>query len=164
MKTLYLLRHAKSSWKFDELSDHDRPLNKRGRNDAALMGEELASRDANPDLILSSPAVRAITTATLVAKELDYDVDKIEVDERIYRAEKHELVELLQSMPDYVQSLMLVGHNDAITDLANSLSPEQVASIPTSGVVCLTFNSDSWLNISKEVATFHFFDFPKNYK
>jgi phosphohistidine phosphatase len=163
MKTLYILRHAKSSWKFEDLSDHDRPLNKRGRADAPMIGQELASRDVKPDLIISSPAVRAITTATLVGKEIDYEPDEILVDDRVYGADKQELMEIVQQAPAEVDKLMLIGHNEAITEFANMLAPEPVASIPTAGVVALRFDCDNWGEISRNNAELLFFDFPKNY-
>ncbi|RDV15523.1 histidine phosphatase family protein [Pontibacter diazotrophicus] len=164
MKTLYILRHAKSSWKFEELSDHDRPLNKRGRSDAPLMGQELAARGIQPDLIISSPAVRALTTATLAGKEMGYDADDIVLDERVYGAGKKDLLEVVQEAPAEVEHLLLVGHNEAITDFANMLTPEHVASLPTAGVVALEFNCESWYDISRDNATMLFYDFPKNYK
>lgn len=164
MKTLYILRHAKSSWEFEELSDHDRPLNKRGRNDAALMGQELAAQGVQPTLIISSSAVRALTTATLVGRELGYDADDIVVDERVYGAGKEDLLEVVQEAPADVDHLMLVGHNETITDFANMLTPEHVASLPTTGVVALKFDCKSWYDISKDNATLLFYDFPKNYK
>lgn len=164
MKTLYILRHAKSSWDFEELSDHDRPLNKRGRQDAPLMGHELASRGAIPELIISSPAVRAISTATLVGKELKYDADDIVVDTRVYGADENDLLEVVQQAPADVNSLMLVGHNEALSDFADMLSPKPVASMPTAGVTALEFNCDSWQEISKDNAKLLFYDFPKNHK
>jgi len=164
MKTLYILRHAKSSWEFEELSDHDRPLNKRGRNDAPLMGQELAARGVQPTLVISSSAVRALTTAALVSKELEYEPDDIVVDERIYGAGKEDLLEVVQETAADVDYLLLVGHNDAISEFANLLTPEHIASLPTAGVVALQFNCDNWHDISKENATMLFYDFPKNYK
>ncbi len=164
MKTLYILRHAKSSWKFEELSDHDRPLSKRGRSDAPLMGQELAARGVKPTLIISSPAVRALSTATLAAKEMGYEPDDIVVDDRIYGAGKDELLKVVQQAPDDVDSLMLVGHNEAISEFANTLAPEHIASMPTAGVIALEFDCDKWTEISKENADMLFYDFPKNYK
>jgi phosphohistidine phosphatase len=164
MKTLYILRHAKSSWKFSELSDHDRPLNKRGRNDAPLMGKELNAQGILPKLIVSSPAVRALSTATLVAKELDYDPDDISVDERIYGADKNLLLEVVQDTPPDIDDVMIVGHNDALTDFANMLSPESVGSIPTAGIVALKFDTKNWHEINRKNAEFVFYDFPKNYE
>ncbi|MDX5422654.1 MAG: histidine phosphatase family protein [Hymenobacteraceae bacterium] len=164
MKTLYILRHAKSSWRFEELSDHDRPLNKRGRSDATLMGQELASKGVKVNLIISSPAVRALTTATLVGKEMSYEADDIVVDERIYGADKNDLLEVAQSAPVEADFLMLVGHNEALSDFANMLAPEHIATLPTTGIVGLQFDCESWYDISKDNATLLFYDFPKNYK
>lgn len=164
MKTLYILRHAKSSWKFDELSDHDRPLNKRGRHDAPLMGQEMAARGVNPQMVISSPAVRALSTATLVAKELGYEPDDIVVETRVYGAAKEDLLEVVQSTPAEVDELLLIGHNEAISEMANMLSQEPIASLPTAGVVALRFDCESWYDISKENVTMLFYDFPKNHK
>lgn len=164
MKTLYILRHAKSSWEFEGLSDHDRPLNKRGRKDAPLMGQELALRGVKPELIISSSAVRALSTATLAAKELNFEADDIVVDTRVYGAGKHDLLEVVQSAPAEVKELMLVGHNEALSDFANMLSTEPVASLPTAGAVGLRFMCESWYEIAKENAELLFYDYPKNYK
>ena len=162
MKTLYLVRHAKSSWEFDELSDHDRPLNKRGRKAAPKMGKALKERGIMPDLIYSSPAVRALTTATLFAKEFGYDQNKIEIVEEIYGADKLELLKIVQQAPTEVESLMLVGHNNALTDFANHLSPKPVANIPTAGVMALSFEIGNWQAAAPERCTFQIFEFPKN--
>jgi phosphohistidine phosphatase len=164
MKTLYLMRHAKSSWDFPELSDHDRPLNKRGRHDAPLMGQQLLSRDINPDLILTSSAVRAITTATLVAKEVDYDREKLQISDNIYKANRNEFIRILQHVPDEINSLLVVGHNPILSDVANKLSPEAIADLPTAGIVALEFNCNSWLDIGGDKSKLLFYDFPKNYK
>ncbi|PKV66936.1 SixA phosphatase family protein [Pontibacter ramchanderi] len=164
MKTLYIMRHAKSSWKFEELSDHDRPLNKRGRTDAPLMGQELASNNAKLQLILSSPAVRAITTATLVARELDYDADDIVVDDRMYGASAEELLEVAREAPADVDCMLMVGHNEALSEFANMLSPKHVSSIPTAGIVALRFDCDSWRDIARSNAGLLFYDVPKNHK
>lgn len=164
MKTLYILRHAKSSWKFEELSDHDRPLNKRGRTDAPMMGSELASRGVSPSRIVSSPAVRAISTATLVSRELGYEPDNIIVDERIYGADKNTLLDVVQETPQEIDDVMIVGHNEALSDFANMLSPESIGSMPTAGFVALQFDCESWYEISQDNAKLLFFDFPKNYK
>jgi phosphohistidine phosphatase len=163
MKILYLMRHAKSSWDFIDLSDHDRPLNNRGRKDAPAMGRELAAREVSVDLIMSSSAVRALSTATLVAKELEYDVDKIAIEEDVYRADKRELLETIKNIPNQFDKVLLLAHNPTITDLANILSPELIPDIPTAGVVALQFACSTWREIAKENASLHFFDFPKNH-
>ncbi|MHC2991476.1 phosphohistidine phosphatase [Pontibacter sp. HJ8] len=164
MKTLYILRHAKSSWKFEELSDHDRPLNKRGRTDAPLIGQELAANNVKPELILSSPAVRALTTATLVGRELGYDADDIVVDERIYGASADELLDITREVPAEIDSMMIVGHNESISEFANLLSPKHITSMPTAGVVALRFDCESWYDIRKDNAETLFIETPQDHK
>jgi phosphohistidine phosphatase len=164
MKTLYIMRHAKSSWKFEELSDHDRPLNKRGRTDAPMMGQELAANNTKLQLILSSPAVRALTTATLVARELNYNADGIAVDDRMYGASAQELLDIAREAPADVDSLLMVGHNESISEFANMLSPKHIASMPTAGVVALRFDCEGWQEIKRDNAELLFYDIPKNHK
>ena len=162
MKTLYLLRHAKSSWSFDNLSDQERPLNDRGRDDAPAMGRALGKRRICPDLIVSSPAVRTISTAVLVARELQYPHDKILVESGIYGADLDDLLTIIKALPDAAGSVLLVGHNPTITETANSLSPSAVNEMPTAAVVCLRFECEQWANVSQATAEFYFFDYPRN--
>ncbi len=163
MKTLYLLRHAKSSWSFDDLSDHDRPLNGRGRDDAPHMGKALHQRNIVPDIVLSSSAVRALSTAVLVTRELGYPHDKIRVEPSIYQADVATLLGIVHALPAAAASAMLVGHNPTFTDLANELSPASpIQEMPTAGVVCLRFAVDSWAEVARANAEFYFFDYPKN--
>ena len=142
MKTLYLFRHAKSSWSFDDLSDQERPLNDRGRDDAPRMGQALAKRGIRLDALVSSSAVRALSTAVLVARELSFPHDKISVDPAIYRADAAALIAIVQALPETAGSALLVGHNPTITDVANALSPTSFSELPTAAVVCLHFAAD----------------------
>jgi phosphohistidine phosphatase len=162
MKTLYLMRHAKSSWSFDELSDKQRPLNDRGRDDAPLMGQALKKRDIRLDLLVSSPAVRALSTAALVAHELAYPADKIEVVDAIFEATVPDLLAVVQQLPDAAASVLLVGHNNTLTDFANLLSPSEIPEMPTAAIVCLKFNTDHWAQVDRTNAEYYFFDKPKN--
>ncbi|MBD2768536.1 histidine phosphatase family protein [Hymenobacter sp. BT664] len=162
MKTLYLLRHAKSSWNFDELSDQERPLNDRGRDDAPTMGKALAKRNIRPDLIVSSPAVRAMSTAMLVAREMQYSHEKIVVEPGIYGTDVAGLLAIIRNLPDAADSVLLVGHNPTITDTANELSPSALPDMPTAAVVCLHFDCDQWEAVSKANAEFYFYDYPRN--
>jgi len=162
MKTLYLLRHAKSSWSFDELSDQERPLNDRGRDDAPAMGQALAKRRICPDLIISSPAVRALSTAVLVAREMQYPHDKIVVEPGIYGTDVDGLVDIIHGLPDSADSVLLVGHNPTITETANALSPTSFNEMPTAAVVCLRFSCSTWEDVSKPNAEFYFYDYPRN--
>jgi phosphohistidine phosphatase len=162
MKTLYLMRHAKSSWDFDGLNDQERPLNHRGRDDAPRMGQALAGRDIRLDLLVSSPAVRALSTATLVAKEIDYPHDRIQVIEEIYQADVPGLLRIVQHLPDAADSVLLLGHNNTLTDFVNLLSPNQLPELPTAAIVCLKFNTERWLDVDRANAEFYFYDHPKN--
>ncbi|WP_035565703.1 SixA phosphatase family protein [Hymenobacter sp. IS2118] len=162
MKTLYLLRHAKSSWSFDELSDQERPLNDRGRDDAPAMGQALAKRRICPDLVVSSPAVRAMSTAVLVAREMQYPHDKIVVEAGIYGADVDQLLAVIHDLPDAADIVLLVGHNPTITETANALSPNSVNDMPTAAVVCLRFTCEQWSEVGKANAEFYFYDFPRN--
>jgi phosphohistidine phosphatase len=124
MKTLFLIRHAKSSWDDTALPDKDRPLSDRGRRDAPKMGKRLAKRDVKPDLILSSPARRALTTAEIIAKKLDYKRKNIVVADRLYSGAVHDLLNVVQKLGDKLQRVMLFGHNPELTELAHRLSSE----------------------------------------
>ena len=164
MKTLYLMRHGKSDWDFSGLSDRDRPLNERGRRDAPFMAQQLLAREINPlDLIICSPAVRTLSTATLVAKELDYDPVKIQVANALYEADREAYLDVISQLRPAVEEVMIVGHNNTITDVANFLSPQFVPELPTAGIVCLHFDTMSWKSLARDSAEFGFFDFPKNY-
>ena len=163
MKTLYLLRHAKSSWSFDDLSDHDRPLNGRGRDDAPRMGQALHARAILPDVVLASSAIRALSTAVLVTRELGYPHDKIRVEPSIYQADVATLLGLVHTLPAAAGSALLVGHNPTFTDLANELSPASpIQEMPTAGVVCLRFAVERWADVARANAEFYFFDYPKS--
>ena len=162
MKTLYLLRHAKSSWSFDDLSDQERPLNDRGRDDAPHMGQALAKRRICPDIVVSSPAVRALSTAVLVAREMQYPHDKIVVEPGIYGANPEGLLAIIRALPDAAGTALLVGHNPTITETANELSPSALNEMPTAAVVCLRFACDHWSEVNKGNGEFYFYDYPRN--
>ncbi|GAB3830381.1 phosphohistidine phosphatase SixA [Hymenobacter jeollabukensis] len=164
MKILYLMRHAKSSWNFDGLSDKERPLNNRGRTDAPQMGQALAERNIQLDLLVSSPAVRALSTAALVAKELNYPPERIQVLDGIYEADLDRLVGIVQELPDDVNSVLLVGHNPTITDTVNYLSPSAVHEMTTAAVVCLHFQTEHWADAHRHNAELYFVDTPKNHE
>ena len=161
MKTLYLLRHAKSSWSFDELSDQERPLNERGREDAPHMGQALAKRNIRPDVIVSSSAVRALTTAALVAREINYPHEKIVVEPAIYPADADDLIAIIRALPDTAASALLVGHNPTFTTAANRLSPTSFNDLPTAALVCLRFQCEQWEEVSRANAEFYFYDHPQ---
>ena len=148
MKTLFLVRHAKSSWDDTALSDRDRPLNDRGKRDAPKLGERLARRGVHPDLILSSPAVRALATAQIVAGQIGYAPDGIVVDDRLYATQADELLNLIHALDDTLRTVMLVGHNPEMTALGHRLSAA-ITQMPTGAVAEFGFDAKSWSSIGR---------------
>ena len=163
MKTLYLIRHAKSSWKNPDLRDFDRPLNKRGKRDAPFMGKKLKERGAKPDAMLSSPARRAKKTAQVIAKELQFPWGEIEYLNHIYDADEDDLLEIIKHQPKKVKQLMLFGHNPEFTWLSNELSKSYIENIPTTGIVRIDFDVNQWKDVAYGKGKLIYFDFPKNY-
>ena len=162
MKRLTLIRHAKSSWKDAYLLDIDRPLNKRGKRDAPMMGQRLAERGVSPELIVSSPATRAIVTAETIALEIDYPLDDIVVNERIYGADVDDLLFVIRSLDETLEHVMCFGHNPGLTDLVNTLSPSQtINNVPTCGVIELVFETDTWASAGDVMPARMDFDYPK---
>ena len=162
MKTLYLVRHAKSSWKFPDLDDYERPLNKRGKRDAPLMGQYLKKQNIIPDIIVSSPATRAKRTSKIIAETLSYPKDKIKFIEDIYEASTLGLLDIAGKIEEKYESAMLVGHNPGMTYLANMLANVRIDNIPTCGIACISLNIKSWKEIAEKSGTLKFFEYPKN--
>lgn len=148
MKTLLLLRHAKSSWKKDNLPDHDRPLNKRGKQDAPRMGKLIQAKGLVPDLIISSTAKRAQKTARLVAEESGYD-GEIEFDRDLYAFEPSAYLEKLTSISDHIQIVLLVGHNPGLEELLDELTGEYLP-MPTATLAHINLLIDSWSDLDDE--------------
>ena len=124
-------------------------MNDRGRRDAPRMGERLAKRDVKPDLILSSPAVRALATAEIVAKRLDYAIKDIVVDERLYGADPDDLLDVIHELGEKPKRVMLFGHNPEFAELAHRLSSE-ITDLPTCAVAEFRFDIKSWSNVGKQ--------------
>jgi len=160
MKMLFLVRHAKSSWDDTALPDKDRPLDDRGKRDAPKMGKRLAKRDVKPDLILSSPAMRALTTAEIIAKKLDYKLKDIVVDDRLYGGEVEDLLNVIHKLGDKPERVMLFGHNPELTELAHRLSSE-ITHMPTCAVAEFTFETKLWSNIGKAKLAKVALDYPR---
>lgn len=161
-RNLVLVRHAKSSWDDDGLQDFDRPLNKRGLKNAPEMGRRLADNNFSTDIIISSPANRAITTAELIAKQIGIDKKKIIQQEEIYEAGLNALIYIVNSLEDDYNNVMLVGHNPGFTYLCNYLSDAQLENIPTCGIAQLKFDVKAWQDITENTGELIEFDFPKN--
>ncbi len=161
MKTLTILRHAKSSWKDTGLSDHDRPLNKRGEHDAPMMAERIQQAGIRPSLILSSPAVRAWATAKEMARQLAYPIEFLQRDERLYHAGLQRIIDVLSRQDDGFSSIMIVAHNPGLTEFANYLVPGLTDNIPTSGVVSVQVDTEDWNLETVKNAELVLYDYPK---
>ena len=159
-RSLFLVRHAKSSWDDVALPDEERPLADRGKRDAPMMGKRLAKRQVKPDLILSSPARRALSTAEIIAKELNYRADAIVVDDRLYATEAETLLGVIGELSDKLKCVMLFGHNPEFADLAQRLS-NKPALMLTCAVAQFTFESTSWAPIGSTKPTEVLLDYPK---
>ena len=160
-KTLYLVRHAKSSWGDMTLGDFDRPLNKRGQRDAPEMGRRLKKRGVLPDIILCSPAQRARQTAELLLRELGGSMDGVQFDERIYEASMATLLDLIRSLPAACAAAMVIGHNPSIGWLANQFSGYRIEKMPTCAVAAFELPSFSWRDMGAGTARLLDFDCPK---
>jgi phosphohistidine phosphatase len=148
MKTLLLLRHAKSSWKHPELADHDRRLNKRGKRTAPFMGALLQDEDLIPDLILCSSAVRAYTTALLVAKACAY-AGKIKQTRKLYLAEPQDYIEVLHKVAETHARVLVVGHNPGLEALIEALTGEAMA-MPTAALAQLDLSLKRWSDLDTD--------------
>ena len=163
MKTLYLLRHAKSSWAEVGLSDKQRPLSNRGLHDAPMMGERFSSRGESVDRIISSPALRAHTTAQMFAEAAGYASADIAIEEDLYFLGSGSIQEVILGQDDQLGSIMLVFHNPDITHFVNAIDYEvSIDNVPTSGLVKLNCDIEHWRDWSIDATTFDYFDYPKN--
>ena len=163
MKTIYLVRHAKSSWKYPNLDDFERPLNKRGRKNAPFMGTILEKLKVAPDLIISSPANRASMTARVIADKIGYPLENIRYSENVYDFSANALINVIKQLDDDVYKAMLVGHNPALTELSNYIGDEAISNIPTAGVFCAELDISSWAKIGSRCGKMTFFEFPKKH-
>lgn len=160
MKKLFVIRHAKSSWKIADLEDVDRPLKGRGIRDAYGTAEWLANQGDIPDLIISSPATRALHTALIFARRLNIPFSDIDIREEIYDARLEALIRLISGINDQYDSAMIFGHNPTITHLVNYCIEHHIDHVPTTGVAYLKFDISSWKQVNQN-AELVFFDYPK---
>ena len=148
MKTLLILRHAKSSWDNSRLVDHDRPLSSRGKEDAPRMGRLLAREDLVPDLIISSSAERALTTAELAAISAGYEAE-IQITRHLYHADPESYIELLQQVADSHERVIVVGHNPGMEELVEQLGGHYQR-MPTAALAQIELPIESWGELDEE--------------
>ena len=158
-KTLLILRHAKSSWKNEKLKDFDRPLKHRGEEDARLMGKVLRMTELVPQVILSSPALRAKQTAELVAREAEL-AGELRFIDTFYLGEPEDYINGLKQLPDEIERVMIVGHNPGLTRLLSFLTGRDVGNLPTCAVACVDFDLPSWKGACEGSGTLSYLDSP----
>lgn len=163
MKTLYLIRHAKSDWDKENTDDFDRGLSKRGIKDLKLVGSYLLEKRIKPDLILSSPALRAKLTAKKISKKIKYDKD-IKYIDKLYMPDTETMLDILSLQKNKNKKIFLVNHNPALTELANILIDENIENIPTLGIVTIKFDIKNWKEIKDTKGKMDFFVYPKLFK
>ena len=163
MKKLFLIRHAKSSWDHPDLPDFERTLNKRGKRDAPFMGKLLHKQNIKPDAIITSPAVRAFNTAQIFAKELGFPKKKIISDANIYECGLGDLEDIVRHIPEEYSTVLLFGHNPAITSYSNHLGNKYIDGLPTCAVVGIELNVERWKEAERDKGRTFLFEYPKKY-
>jgi phosphohistidine phosphatase len=160
-KELFIVRHAKSSWDIENISDVDRPLSLRGIRNAYEMARRLKIERNIPDRFISSPANRALHTASIFVNVFELSYDRLQIDTRIYGHSIHEIQEIISEQPAEIKKLMIFGHNPDLTELAKEYVKKPIFEIPTCGIVALTFNCDKWSGIGRGTLVAESMDFPK---
>ncbi len=164
MKTLLLVRHAKSSWKDADISDLDRPLKGSGVKDAIEVAEKLRARKISPDLLITSPAVRAMSTTLIFSRILKYHYNRIVINDLVYDFSKDALLPLLRNIDDKYDVVMMVGHDPAFTYLLNDLTGKAIEKMPTASVVKINFTVKHWQKITPKKGKLLFLLGPKKKK
>ena len=162
MKSILLIRHAKSSWDDLSLSDIDRPLNNRGKKDAPEMAERLLQKKIKVDAFISSPAKRARKTAEIFSKAFGQGKKEVEINDDLYEAGESQIAGVIASIPNEHDVVAIFSHNPGITDFANTLTTTRVDNIPTTGVFAVQADTDDWTSFSSAPKQLLFFDYPKN--
>jgi len=161
MKSLLLIRHAKSSWDNPGIRDFDRTLNERGLREAPMMANILVQRGIVPDLIVSSPAKRAYFTARFFAEAANVPEAAIERNQDIYEASVRDILEIISQLPDQMHVVYLFGHNPTFTDVANRFADDFIDNVPTCGIVHLETSAQRWSEMYEENTRLRACLFPK---
>lgn len=163
MKKLYLVRHAKSSWDYPQLSDHDRPLASRGLRDAPFMASMLEEQGVKPDRLVSSTAKRAYSTAVFFANAFGIDSEDILTERRVYHAMSSDVLDVVSAWPDEWNTVLLFGHNPTFTDVANYFTDNYIDNVPTCGIVGIEAEDDSWKSFRRREGRVVDYWYPKQF-
>jgi len=162
MKTLYIVRHAKSSWQYDGIDDFDRPLKKRGINDAHLMSGILKEKISRPDVFVSSSANRALHTGVIFCNTFKYPLANLKINSSLYSFSDGYLTKVIKALDDSFDSAIIFSHNHGINDFVNGYGNKFIGNVPTCGIVGIQFDTNHWKSLKKG-KTF-LVEFPKNHK
>ncbi len=148
MKQLILVRHGKSSWEYS-VGDKDRPLLERGINDGHLVAGTFKANAPGIDAAFSSPANRALHTCMIVLRTLNFPLDKCRITEQLYDFSGESVMTFVRGLADDLDTVLIFGHNNAFTEVANDWGSQSIENVPTSGLVHLNFDTDSWNALDK---------------
>jgi phosphohistidine phosphatase len=162
MKTLLLVRHAKSSWDDPSLSDFERKLNDRGKSDAKMMAKRIKEKEIDIDLFVSSPAKRAKKTAKIFMKEMDAKEKKLQLIPSLYEGSVHDFYDAIENLHHKENTVALFAHNPGITEFINSLDCSPIYEMPTCGLFAVKIKTKDWKDFRQAEKEFLFFDYPKN--
>jgi phosphohistidine phosphatase len=161
MKLLTLARHAKSSWKQADLTDFERPLNRRGERNAPEMGRKLAAFQPQPDLLVSSPAKRALATAQIFAAEAVPPAPPLVLEGELYEADVAEFLRVIRGLDPAAGHVAIIAHNPTLTEVANRLCDAEIANVPTCGLVRIRLDVDHWADVAERCGALESFDRPE---
>ena len=162
MKKILFIRHAKSDWGNPNLSDMDRPLNKRGKRDAPGMGRRFLKLNMKPDCIYRSPSTRTTQTIDLLTHTAQWQDVDIKEEDWLYHASNQDYLTGIENLNNDQNYICLCAHNPGITDIVNYLSGEYIVNMPTCAIALIDFQTGDWKEVSGSTGNLLHFDFPKN--
>lgn len=162
MKTIYIVRHAKSSWEYQGIKDMDRPLKKRGINDAYLVSSILKKKILKPDAFITSSAIRALSTAVVFCNNFGFPLSRLKINKSLYNFSDGYLVKTIKALDDEFDSAIVFSHDHGINDFVNKFGSESIAHVPTCGVIGIQFENNHWKSIKKGTTILK--EFPKFHK
>jgi len=162
MKTLYIVRHAKSSWAYEGIKDHDRPLKKRGINDAYLMSKMLTKKITRPDTFIASSANRALHTGIIFCESFGFPMAHLKISKQLYSFSDGYLIKTVKALDDSFDSAIIFSHDHGINFFVNKYGSKPIAHVTTCGVVAIQFDIKHWKNLKRGITTL--VEFPKHYK
>ncbi len=166
MKTVYIVRHAKSSWKYENIKDVDRPLKKRGISDAYLVAKNLSKKIKKPDVFVTSSANRALHTSVIFSDEFKYPLSNLKIKKSLYSFSDGYLIKTIKALDDSFDSAMIFSHDHGINTFVNAFGNKKIQHVPTCGVIAIQFDIKHWKNLNSDRSNGKtiLIDFPKNYK